>query len=68
MEEYKPRCDFAVSAFKEAIGSIDTEIEKIKGLFNMEEDGDGVEMEEAGKEVEMEEADVAGDNSSYRPK
>ena len=51
VEAYKPRCDFAVSAFKEAIGSIDTEIEKIKGLGNMEEeDRDGVEMEEVSED------------------
>ena len=34
VEEYKPSCDFAVNAFKEAIGSIDSEIEKTKGLVN----------------------------------
>ena len=56
VEEYKPRCDFAVSAFKEAIGSIDTEIEKIKG----QENEDGVEIPEAGEEVEME----AGESQS----
>ena len=45
VEEYKPRCDLAVNAFKKAIGSIDTEIEKTKGLVNMEEqeDGDGLQ-------------------------
>ena len=36
VEEYKARCDFAVQAFKEAIGFIDSEIEKIKESVNME--------------------------------
>ena len=47
VEEYKPRCDLAVNAFKEAVGSIDSEIEKTKGLANMEEqeEEDEVEMQ-----------------------
>ena len=57
VEETKPRCDFAVNAFKEAIGSIDGQIEKIKGLSNMEgEEEEEVEMPEAGKTVEIQEA------------
>ena len=36
VEEYKARCDFAVQAFKEAIGFIDSEIEKTKESVNME--------------------------------
>ena len=45
VEEYKPSCDLAVNAFKEAIGSIDSEIVKTKGLANVEEqeDGDGLQ-------------------------
>ena len=47
VEEYKPSCDLAVNAFKEAIGSIDSEIVKTKGLVNMEEqeEEDEVEMQ-----------------------
>ena len=46
----QPRCDFAVNAFKEATASIETEIEKIKGLINVEEEEE-LEMQEAGKET-----------------
>ena len=54
VEEYKPRCDFAVNNFKEVIGSFDSEIEKIKGLINIDEE----EFEgEAGKEVEVTETE-----------
>ena len=64
--EFKPMCDYAVNAFKEASGSIDTEIEKIKGQTNMEgeEVEDGMEIPEAGKEVEMEGGDEAGESQS----
>ena len=48
VEEYKARCHFAVTAFKELIVSIDSEIEKTKGSVNMEE-GEEVELQEAGE-------------------
>ena len=72
VEEYKPRCDFAVNNFKEVIGSFDSEIEKIKGLINIDEEegnseaekvaemplaGEDVEMPEGGKEVEVPETE-----------
>ena len=70
VEEYKASCDFAVSAFKEAIGSMDSEIEKTKGSVSMEE-GEELEMEEAGERrkkstkskdsLETEQEDVASD-------
>ena len=49
VEEYQPRCDFAVNAFKEAISSIDSQIEKTKGLINMEEGEEG-EMQDKSKD------------------